>query len=939
MRWFSRLMIIAKLRVLVACTLAVALTLTSLLAIATAGVGVRNASVDRIVALSRSLGSALSEPLRLNNKSLARDMVAPLAADPLIRSVTLYDSSGDVFIDSDFHPNLGPLPARPKLNAVTDTAPDTRQLRSMGFTGFEVSIPLAADGEPIGSIRLVGDLGTSYHAVLTAIALWLAGVLLTGVMSFWLSQRLRRAIAHPVKRLADTTREALESNVYSKRVDRESDDEIGVLADRFNDLFSELSNRDRNLRIYQSEVEKRVRERTLRLDAAVADAQEAARRAEGASRAKSDFLARMSHEIRTPMNGVLGMAELLRHSATLDDRQRRYAVAIHQSGSVLLQIINDILDFSKVEAGKLELDRAPFCVRSVVEEALEILSERAHAKGLELICDMPAAMESAVCGDGLRLRQIIINLVSNAVKFTEHGDVCVRVRCTNWGFLDSAFHIDVIDTGIGIKPENCDTIFDSFAQEDISTTRRFGGTGLGLAICKQLVELMGGKIGVASTPGKGSTFSFSVPLRADPKAEPVRECDRDRVAVSAAVVLLVEQHPTVRSVLREQLSSWGSKVVEAHSLVDAVELLEDPFGPTFDLVLADADTAGLAELGNTAAVATRPDRARTPVLMLQRGGNAASLSGPTDMARVLTLSKPVRLAQLRTCCIALLTKQPIAGSDVASRPVASGFSAAESRQSRLSRVLVVEDNPVNQEVAAAMLETLGIEVESAWSGEEALKCLAAARFDAVLMDCQMPELDGYETTRRFRDWERHQNRPRTPIFALTANALSGDPEKCVVAGMDGYLSKPFTIEQLFDLLESGATGGARVASASAAEDGACDSQVLDPRTLANIRAMRRPDTPDFLAKVVGLYAASSFALVDSLCSAGRVYDGPGIAHAVHALRSSSANVGATRLAELCRELEAFAKQGDVDTAVGLIDTIVSEHARVLQAFEAQGVAA
>ena len=308
MRWFSRLMIIAKLRVLVACTLAVALTLTSLLAIATAGVGVRNASVDRIVALSRSLGSALSEPLRLNNKSLARDMVAPLAADPLIRSVTLYDSSGDVFIDSDFHPNLGPLPARPKLNAVTDTAPDTRQLRSMGFTGFEVSIPLAADGEPIGSIRLVGDLGTSYHAVLTAIALWLAGVLLTGVMSFWLSQRLRRAIAHPVKRLADTTREALESNVYSKRVDRESDDEIGVLADRFNDLFSELSNRDRNLRIYQSEVEKRVRERTLRLDAAVADAQEAARRAEGASRAKSDFLARMSHEIRSPMNGVLGMA-------------------------------------------------------------------------------------------------------------------------------------------------------------------------------------------------------------------------------------------------------------------------------------------------------------------------------------------------------------------------------------------------------------------------------------------------------------------------------------------------------------------------------------------------------------------------------------------------------------------------------------------------------
>lgn len=754
-----------------------------------------------------------------------------------------------------------------------------------------------------------------------------------------LSRRVRRLIAVPVVRLAETTREALESKNYSKRVDRESDDEIGSLADRFNELFLELSNRDRNLRIYQSEVEKRVRERTLLLDAAVADAQEAARRAESASRAKSDFLARMSHEIRTPMNGVLGMAELLRHSATIDDRQRRYAVAIHQSGSVLLQIINDILDFSKVEAGKLELDRAPFCVRSVVEDALEILSERAHGKGLDLICDMPASMESTVIGDALRLRQIIINLVSNAVKFTERGEVRVKVRCSNWGFLDSAFHIDVIDTGIGIKPENCETIFDSFAQEDISTTRRFGGTGLGLAICKQLVELMGGTIGVTSAPGSGSTFSFTVPLKADPKAEPQPVSERDRKALTAAVILLVEEQVSLREILKEQLISWGTKIVEASGVPEAMRLLEDPFGPPFDLVIANGDLAVEEGKSLVASLRRRPERVGAPLLLMHRGSAVAPVQEADGAGPVVRLNKPVRLAQLRACVVALLTKQHIASKGTTVPSVTDASLGGVTRQSRLRTVLVVEDNPVNQEVAAAMLQTLGIDVESAWSGEEALRLLANGRFDAVLMDCQMPELDGYETTRRFRDWERQEQRQRTPIFALTANALSGDPEKCVVAGMDGYLSKPFTIDQLFDLLESGLTGGVRSAPTQPTDCEPEGGKILDARTLANIRAMRRPDTPDFLLKVVGLYAESASALIDSLLCAVRLNDAEGIAHAAHALRSSSANVGAIRLAELCRQLESAAKAGALDAALAGVNGVVSEHELVMGAFREEGVAA
>ena len=285
-------------------------------------------------------------------------------------------------------------------------------------------------------------------------------------------------------------------------------------------MLADLEKRDMNLRLYEKELEKRVRERTARLDAAVIEAQEAVTRAEQASRAKSDFLARMSHEIRTPMNGILGMAELLHHSATLDDRQRRYATTIHQSGNALLGIINDILDFSKIEAGKLELDKAPYNLRDIVEDAVEILAESAHTKGLELICDLPAQLDITVKGDAPRLRQVIINLVSNAVKFTDRGEIKVSVRQVGGDLLSALVRFEVIDTGKGIQAANLDSIFESFAQEDNSTTRQYGGTGLGLAICKQLVELMGGEIGVSSTPGVGSTLFFTVPAGRRPDGGP-----------------------------------------------------------------------------------------------------------------------------------------------------------------------------------------------------------------------------------------------------------------------------------------------------------------------------------------------------------------------------------------------------------------------------------
>src|SRR5580658_7445654 len=308
-------------------------------------------------------------------------------------------------------------------------------------------------------------------------------ILLAVVAAYALAAWLLRFISAPLGNMARLAKQVGASKDFSLRADKHGDAEVGELVHGFNELLAELEKRDVSLRAYQHDLQRLVRERTVQLNATVAEAQQALARAEGATRAKSEFLARMSHEIRTPMNGVLGMAELLRDSPTLDERQRRYATTIHQSGSLLLDIINDILDFSKIEAGKLELDKAPFCLRDIVEDAVDILAERAHSKGLELICDIPAEFDTRVCGDGQRLRQVIINLLSNAVKFTERGEVKITVRHEGSSLINSEFRFEVTDTGIGIKPESCNAIFESFAQEDSSTTRQYGGTGLGLAIC------------------------------------------------------------------------------------------------------------------------------------------------------------------------------------------------------------------------------------------------------------------------------------------------------------------------------------------------------------------------------------------------------------------------------------------------------------------------
>jgi signal transduction histidine kinase/DNA-binding response OmpR family regulator len=894
MRWISNLSIAAKLRLIAVYGTAVALLVASVLYMSVELFSLRRNLAQHLLTLATTVGANTTAALTFSDRADARNVLGSLRADPNIRAVTLYDAAGNVVADIALAQEKTSAAARLRAWAIADPVNDKRAIRFAGLTRVHIQVPVMLDGVRIGTIHMDAQLAQLFTQLQRSLNSLLAGLLLSGLATYALSIRLQRGIV--------------------------------------TEILAELETRDMDRRFYQNELEKRVRERTVLLDTAVAEAQEALERAERASRTKSEFLARMSHEIRTPMNGVLGMAELLRHSPTLDERQRRYAITIHESGSALLDIINDILDFSKTEAGKLELNISPFSLRDIVEDAVDILAERAHRKGLELICDIPAEIETAVSGDGQRLRQVVINLISNAVKFTQRGEVKITVRQTGSDLFDSSFQFEVKDTGIGIKPESCVTIFEEFAQEDSSTTRQHEGTGLGLAICKQLVELMGGQIGVSSLPGIGSTFFFSVPLKVDPTAKR----DARAPVLRRSQMLIVDDNSAIREIVRHHLSSWGVTVTEASSGRQALEILNHSFGGQFDVLILDAEMPEVDGTALATTIRSRPDFAGVPLLIMNSVSATTPSAGKTRDGPTAWLSKPVRRRQLHACLTSLLIDQSfdVRGPTEALRQSQKADVHGKQKVSRACRVLLVEDNAVNQEVAQAMLQELGIEAVSAWSGEEALEKLTVDRFEVVLLDCQMPKLDGYSTAARFREWEKVNQRVRTPIVALTANALSGDAEKCFAAGMDYYLSKPFTSDQLFQVIES-----CRSVSIQPIPEPKTENVVLDQQALERIRALHRPSSASFFAKVVGLYSSNSSALIDAMRAAALSNDAAGVRNAAHSLKSSSANVGAMAFAELCRDVEVAAGDGRLDHACMLLERLLAEHKDVLRALDAQNMAA
>jgi len=511
--------------------------------------------------------------------------------------------------------------------------------------------------------------------------------------------------------------------------------------------------------------------------------------AEDASRTKGEFLANMSHEIRTPMNGVLGMLDLLGATA-LTSEQRELADTARHSADGLLMIIDDILDFSKVDAGKVELESIAFNPAQIVEEVVALLAGRAHAKGLEIASFIPQELPKSVRGDPNRVRQVLLNLVGNAIKFTERGEVVVRVESTSGSAGVPSLRFRIVDTGIGMSEQACGRLFQPFMQADGSTTRRFGGTGLGLSISRRLVELMGGEIIVTSKPGSGSTFSFTAHL---PEVAASEEFPPMPERLRAFKVLIVDDNATNRFILEHHLAAWGIPHGSAADADAALATLDSAAanGRPFDLMLLDMQMPGTDGLELSRRMSADPCHCSVKRILLTSSGTLAVadlLAAGVDQAH----SKPVRAGRLLNTIIDLM----VPSKQRSTPPVSTQNPAAVTPDYREASVLLVEDNAVNRKVALGILRRFGIKAAVASDGVEACAAIAAQRFDLILMDCQMPRMDGFEATASIRQRERESGNSRVPIVAMTANAMQGDREQCIAAGMDDYLTKPVKIDAL-----------------------------------------------------------------------------------------------------------------------------------------------
>ncbi|MFI3120926.1 MAG: response regulator, partial [Methylococcaceae bacterium] len=544
-------------------------------------------------------------------------------------------------------------------------------------------------------------------------------------------------------------------------------------------------------------------EKNTSLEIAIQDAISAKKQAEAANKSKSQFLANMSHEIRTPMHGVLGMAELLL-STTLTEKQRRFAEAVHNSGESLLSIINDILDFSKIEAGRFELENLDFNLHRIIEDVIELFAEKAHSKNLELGYRITSGVPEGINGDPTRIRQVLSNLVDNAIKFTGHGEIVVDVslddNVENFTLVTDAERLRICftvrDTGIGINEAVLPCLFQAFSQADGSTTRKYGGTGLGLAISKQLVELMGGEISVDSHASQGSTFLFSLPLRVASCLELNRSSEPSELA--GLKLLIVESNVTNLDILQNHALSWGMSVDAVSNALSALELLRKPteIQSPYDLLIIDMKMAGMNGLELGQHIKADPKLQHIPLIMLTSTLFKGEVAETKKTGFAAYLTKPIRKATLYQCLLNVL--MPDTRFLESETVDASGIVPTRLTVS----ILLAEDNPVNQEVAMAMLQGFGYSVDIAYNGMEALQAVERKAYDLVLMDCMMTEMDGYTATAEIRRRQNVGQLPHFPIIALTANAIEGDREQCLIAGMDDYLTKPFNAESLQRVIKS-----------------------------------------------------------------------------------------------------------------------------------------